>query len=441
MDSQTSYVTNVAEQFELSGDKDWLQRQKQSCEAALAYLLTRDTNHNHLVEMANSLTSQRRSSDWLDIVWASYENAFVNAQLYGALNKWAFDESLLGDAAKAKEYTDFAAALKESFNKPISEGGFWNPDKGWYVYWRDADGKTHGDNLTVPINLTAICEGICDDPARVKQLLGTIETKMNAESLLSWPACFESYQPGEGMDDKFPKYENGDIFLAWAGFGVRAYAGYDPTIALKYVKKIAAQYDKDGLAFQRYLRANGQGAGDDILANNCNVITGLYRDVYGIQPRYNRLFISPHLVHELDGTVLNYPYHGERLKIGLSVGDYSVADGGLVVKSDVPFGVQFKNHEATLFAVRSNDPAFSVHARSTDSLSAEIIDWSASNTFKLTAGANGAQAHLTFYGLLKGHTYHLMKNGAAVATMTGESPTATVDLRSKETASFELQPS
>ena len=67
----------------------------------------------------------------------------------------------------------------------------------------------------------------------------------------------------EGLDYQFPfpHYENGDLFLSWGGVGVESYAKVNPDLALKYVENVLKQYDKDGLAFQRYARINQEGAG------------------------------------------------------------------------------------------------------------------------------------------------------------------------------------
>jgi hypothetical protein len=51
LDSQPCYVINVAEQFDLTGDLQWLKGQKTACERALDYLLRRDSDGDGLVEM------------------------------------------------------------------------------------------------------------------------------------------------------------------------------------------------------------------------------------------------------------------------------------------------------------------------------------------------------------------------------------------------------
>ena len=438
MDTQSSYVTDVADLFDQTGNQEWVRGQKQACEAALDYLLRRDSTGNGLVKMENSTFKQHRSSDWLDIVWASYENALVNAQLYGALKKWIKVESLLADYGQANRYYRVAEKLKASFNKPISEGGFWDPDKGWYVYWREADGSVHGNNLTVPVNLTALAEGLCDDPARRSRLLNTIEEKMKAESLLSWPACFEGYAPGEGKDDLFPTYENGDIFLAWAEYGVRAYAPTHPEIALKYVKQIVNKYKNDGLAFQRYLRKSGAGAGDDILANNCNVITGLYRDIFGIQPTYDRLVIDPHLVPELNGTRVNYDLRGKTLLIDLSVNNYRVQHDNFSVHSDRAFSVDFGPHDVTLFEVLPRFGIVTVQTNSILPVEVTLLESNQVMAWRISTAASSSQITLTFQGLSEGRVYHVVSGGKTIATVSSRKPSIKVQSKAGQPMDFEL---
>jgi len=35
-------------------------------------------------------------------------------------------------------------------------------------------------------------------------------------------------------------------------------------------------------------------------------IVGLYRNIYGIRPQYNRLYLEPHLTKDLNGTKIRY---------------------------------------------------------------------------------------------------------------------------------------
>ncbi len=376
-DSQPDYVINVAEQFNLTGDRQWLAGQKAACEKALNFLTHREIQHSGLVAMMTDSHKEQRGSDWIDIIWSSYENALVNAELYYALTLWSGAEDTLGDPAQAATYREFAARLKTSFNRPISQGGFWNPTNQWYAYWRDKDGSIHGDNLVTPVNFAAIAYGICDDAARQKGILDRIEAEMQKENLFAWPLNFFPYQreEGAGSNFPFPKYENGDLFLSWGEVGVRAYAAYNPLLALKYIKRVLARYDEDGLSFQRYMRQSQRGAGDDILAGNCMSIVGLYRDIYGIQPKPNRLYLEPHLAGELNGTKLRYPLRGRLYEIDLDTESCAITAGACTLRDPHPFGVNATDAGLEYFQGTNTDWAMLISRPTDQPLTVQIENW------------------------------------------------------------------
>jgi hypothetical protein len=375
MDSNPDLVTNIAELYDMTGNTTWVKSHQQSCEKVLDWILKRDGNNNGLVEMMNDNHSEKRSSDWIDIIWASYENAFVNAKLYHALVKWAIIERQLNNVAKANYYAAFAAKLKASFNKPTTDGGFWDEEKGCYDYWRDKDQTMHGRNMVTPVNFMAIAYGICDNATRRKTILDNIETQMKKENLFFWPLCMSGYNPDEGLGYQFPfpHYENGDLFLSWGSVAVKAYAEYNPSIAVKYIKNVLDQYSKDGLAFQRYGRIKQDGLGDDILSGNSLSIVGLYQAIYGINPLYNRFYLDPHITPELAGTVLNYNFRNKKLSISLDTINYSVSDKKFKVTADKSFGFNTTKKQLSYF--NRNSPDVSFTATSVQHLTVNIKSW------------------------------------------------------------------
>jgi hypothetical protein len=375
MDSNPDYVSNVADLFDLTGDANWVKGHRRSCEKALDWILEKDSNHNGLVEMMTGSRSQKQSSDWIDIIWASYENAFVNAKLYHALVKWAAIEKLLANPDKASCYERFAAKLKSSFNKSTKEGGFWDEEKGCYIHWRDKDNSIHGRNMVTPVNFMAITYNICDDTARKRRILDAIETQMRQENLFFWPLAMRSYAPDEGKEWQFPfpAYENGDLFLSWGSIGVAAYAGYDPAIALKYVKNVLAQYAKDGLAYQRYGRLKQDGLGDDILAGNSLSIVGLFQSIYGVNPLYNRFYLDPHITPELAGTELKYNFHDERLTINLDTNTYAVSNNQFKVTCKKSFGFNATRDRLSYF--NGNESTASLRVTTEAPMTIVILTW------------------------------------------------------------------
>ncbi len=210
LDSQPDFVINVCSLFDVNGDRAWLATHKTGCEKALDYLLARDTDGDGLVEMKNASRTEHKSSDWIDIVWASHENAFVNAELYHALRLWSHCETLLGDAAHAAAY----AARRRQTQIPFQpghrdKGGFWDPAKQCYVYWREKDDSIHGANMVTPVNFMAIAYGLCDDAARTAAILDQIENKTAAEKLFFWPLCLTSYQYDEVAHNASPMWPLG----------------------------------------------------------------------------------------------------------------------------------------------------------------------------------------------------------------------------------------
>jgi len=395
MDSNPDFVANVAQLYDLSGDLNWVSTHKLTCEKALDFMLKRDTNGNHLVEMMTNSQSEKRGSDWIDIIWASYENAFVNAKLYYALTLWADVEKQLNDPGKATYYSNYAAELKKSFNKPTEEGGFWNARNKWYVHWLDKDKSAHGDNLVVPVNLMAIVYGICDDTIRSKAILDKIEEQTHKENLFFWPICLYPYAVGEGNDWQFPfpMYENGDIFLSWGSIGVEAYANYKPELALKYVDNVLSRYEKDGLAFQRYGRINQDGLGDDILSGNSLALVGLYKAIYGINPLYNRLYLNPHLPGKLSGTELIYNFRQDKLKIGLTTDNYFISNDQFKVTSKKDFGFYSKKNELIYF--KGKDDFYSLKAQTTDNISLEIVKWDP-DEYSWLQSSTGEHGNITY---------------------------------------------
>ena len=411
IDAQPGQIINTVEQFHQNGDLVWLKSHKQSCEKVLNWLINRDSNNNGIFEMLNDNSEEGVCSDWIDVVWASFENAFVNAQMYEALNLWADCEGVLGDEEKADYYSKVAARLKESFNKPVEEGGFWSEEKKQYIYWRDKDGSLHGDNLVTPVNFAAIAFGICDDPIRVKAVLDQIEDKATAENLFHWPLCFESFkleEVHEPVNWPFPNYENGDIFPTWGYMGIRSYAKYDKDIALKYIKNILRQYNKDGLSSQRFARLTQEGIGFDILAGSATTITALYRDIYGIRPMWNRMGLEPHMLKELNGTEFNYTLRDDVYTIKLSENKYQLSTADFTLDNSNGFGVNMMDNTLHYYPGNQNEKELSVTRQDQQSIRMEVGEWGQSRNWTLRSQG---EYQFLVAGLKPHSSYTLKVNG------------------------------
>ena len=415
LDSNPDLVTNVAELYDQTGDKVWVKTHQQSCEKALDWIINRDSDGDGLVEMMTDSHKQKRGSDWIDIIWAAYENAFVNAKLYWALIKWADVERQLSNNTKAKQYDEFAAKLKSSFNKSTAQGGLWDEEKKCYIHWRDKDNSIHGNNMVTPVNFMAIAYGICDDDTRRKSILDEIENQMQKEKLFFWPLNLYTYKEGEGNDWQFPfpNYENGDIFLSWGAVGAKAYADYKPELALKYVRNVMNRHSTDGLAFQRYGRAKQDGLGDDILSGNSLSVVGLYQAIYGINPLYNRFYLNPHITTELSGTELNYNFRGQKLKIGLEINRYSVANKRFKITSNKHFGFYGVGNELSYFD--GNNAKASLVVKANHNLSLDINKWDEKEmVWTQTSSVNQSNKILYTINKLSLNTYYQIRMNSKI---------------------------
>ncbi|MDE1190934.1 MAG: hypothetical protein PW786_02160 [Arachidicoccus sp.] len=412
IDAQTGYVINTSDLFNLTGDLEWLKNHRESCEKALNWLIKRDSNRNGIFEMMNKNIREHTSSDWLDIIWASYENAFVNAQMYDALQKWSVCEKVLGNMDASNHYKDIAEKLKTAFNKPIEDGGFWDAGKKQYVYWRDDDGSIHGDNLVTPVQFMAIASGLCDDKQRIKLILDQIEQRTSAEHLFHWPLCFDSFKQEEAASSNFPfpSYENGDIFPTWGYLGIASYVKYDKTLALKYITNLLGQYRKDGLSSQRYSRTTQQGLGSDVLAGISTSICALYSDIYGVQPQWNRFVLNPHLVPDLYGTNFHYQLRGTDYNIQLNENNYTVSTENYSVSYIGKFGVNEIHNGVNFYPVNADSVYLSVRNSNEKRIKLDVQTWSENNiSFRLN---NVGKYSLEIHGLQPSAVFYIKHNGS-----------------------------
>ncbi len=442
MDSQTCFPICVAELFDLTGDRVWLASHKDGCERMLDYLLRLDGDGDGLVEMHNALHSEAKGSDWIDVVWAAHENALINAELYWALGRWSELEELLGDHARAKSFQAAAAKLKASFNRTTDQGGFWDSGNKWYIYWRDKDDSLHGNNLVTPVNFAAIAYGLCDQTDRRDAILDRIETEMQKEKLFYWPLSFFPYEPDEGhptVNYPFPSYENGDIFLSWGELAVRAFAGTRPGVAMKYIRNTLEQYERDGLSFQRYLRGSQKGAGGDILAGNVMPIVGLYRNIYGAQPKHNRLLLAPRLTPDLDGTRLRYRLRGQTWLLDLATSGCGAAMDDFQLRAPVPFGVNVTNNALQFFPGTEGEPGLVVARSGGKRVEVRVETWTPGRRqWTVTAPLGNVQIAQTVSGLASLKEYQVSSGGRSRRVRADAQGEITIRQTVRASARFEM---
>jgi hypothetical protein len=115
--------------------------------------------------------------------------------------------------------------------------------------------------------------------------------------------------------------------------------------------------------------------GDDILSGNSLSVVGLYQAVFGINPKYNRFYLAPHITNELAGTQLKYNYRGRQLIIDLEANRYIVTSNQFKISCKSDFGFYDNNNELLYF--KNNADQASLHATipSKEPFSIDIMKW------------------------------------------------------------------
>ena len=189
--------------------------------------------------------------------------------------------------------------------------------------------------------------------------------------------------------------------------GTRCYSEKNPEIAVKYIKNVISKYEQDGLAHQRYLRNSQTGAGDDILANNAMAIVGLYRNIYGIRPQYNRLCLQPHITAELSGTEVKYNLRNNNYLIKLKTDQTTVSTGNFSVSCSKPFAINPEKNEVAVFF--GNGPSETFKANSSHTCKIELMEKNDS-MFSWRASSGNRKVEYALQGLNPTKSYTVLIN-------------------------------
>ena len=181
---------------------------------------------------------------------------------------------------------------------------------------------------------------------------------------------------------------------------------------MKYIRNLLAQYKKDGLSSQRYSRETQLGLGSDILAGICTSITALYRDIYGIRPKWNRMGLEPNMLKTLNGTVFNYTLRNTVYQVILNTNDYELRNDSFSVKSKEAFGASFKNKELAVFPHNKEQVILKLKGDSALPISVELNSYTGRKlSWKVTSADN---YHVTVEGLDPAEKYTLSLKGKSI---------------------------
>jgi len=142
---------------------------------------------------------------------------------------------------------------------------------------------------------------------------------------------------------------------------------------------------------------------------------GLYRDIYGIVPKWDRLHLEPHLTPELAGTQVKYWLRGRTYVIDLRPDDYGVTVDGFTVRETKPFGVDVVDNALLYFSGERRAASMSVARPAGARVEIRIEAWPAEGDgprrWAESCGQAGVTLQHVFSGLAPNMEFQLSSNG------------------------------
>jgi len=161
------------------------------------------------------------------------------------------------------------------------------------------------------------------------------------------------------------------------------------------------------------------GAGDDILSNNIMAVVGLYRNLYGIRPQYNRLYLEPHLTPELNGTRLNYHLRGKDYSIVLSEDKFTISVENYSFSENNPFAVNLSGSGLEYFNGAADNPSLKLYAEG--KCSVNVLEWGPVNKiWQETSEGSGVKVNHELFNMEPGRKYKIDFNGESVRILKAD---------------------
>lgn len=237
LDSPPSILISAWDYVEMSGDRDWLASRITLLERIAGYLLSRDLDHDGLIEAVptgnrGTLKQPNRSSCWFDAVNFGHKDGYANALIYRGFRCLADLEKRLGRNDRIATYSNAADRLKQAYAAQLL-----NPETGWLAMWKSADDELH-DYASPIVNGLAIEYGLVG-PKKGREILLKLQAKARAAGFINWqfgvPCVLDPVPPDDYLDQAIgtPKQKDGrDSFQVYMNGGITAGQGYHFLAAL-----------------------------------------------------------------------------------------------------------------------------------------------------------------------------------------------------------------
>ena len=152
-------------------------------------------------------------------------------------------------------------------------------------------------------------------------------------------------------------------------------------------------------------------------------VVGLYRDIYGIRPQWNRLLLDPHLTPALAGTQLSYLLRGQTYVVTVNAATATAVADNFTVTAATPFAVNVTSNQVACWPGAAAGTSLVLARQPDTAVQIQTPTWTGSpvNTCSWTETTPTAQTFFhTLSGLSPGLAYSLSVNGGFVQTITAD---------------------
>lgn len=329
-DSQPDLIHAVYAYVSSSGDTAFFNRNRPALTRIADWLRASDTDGDAIPDRTDA------PYGYYDTVANGVRHTYAIASFYAAYNEMAELEAAAGRAATADGYRAEAVRLREAFNRPVAEGGFWRADQAYPVAWFTAGGDeiagletfgvlaALGSGLIPPgprrdaladylhDHLTEFVDGA---PFGERLMLGGYAPQLRRDVIPAVPAWM--------LDASAPWIAGLDVPLR-ARLGRREDAAF-------LLERYLAAYDAASFPLPEFAAGDGAryGAGRTPDAgrswDNAAWFAIVYGGHYGFAPTPGALRIAPAPLRAIpNDAVTGYRFQKARLTLTLAVDSYTV---------------------------------------------------------------------------------------------------------------------
>lgn len=194
-DSMVNVVEATRTYVAKTGDLDFYRRNQAAVTRAMNWVKGLDTDGDGLPDR------DIFPYGYTDTVENGPMHTYAIAKFYGGYLAMAELEDAIG--RNGGSWREYARRTKLNFARPVSAGGYWNPEAGYPIAWKRASGELYTSFETFGV-YEAIRTGLLGDPDQLRSVGAWLEA--NRDALLNGNAYPERLMVG-GYDPKTRKAE------------------------------------------------------------------------------------------------------------------------------------------------------------------------------------------------------------------------------------------